>query len=652
MSDRQVLAAAALAAVAVTTVTAAGVALAAHRSGFRYGGSTPVLVLSLTVATGAVFAAAAVVVRRGQRLLGRWLLATAVSVLAYLVFCGGAAGYAGERRHRNLLAQVLVLGAEVGHVLPILLLQLCVVAAVRGLSGPPSRWLVPALLAYSTGYALLEAVLARPDPPFTGLVPVWDAPGLSAVTWVTAVPWMASVLLGPVLAWRALPRSRPEVRQRMLVVALVSVAPIATIVFCVLSGLLAYAVGVVSVQVGEAGLAVAFGLPFVLCPAGLAVALGGADLGRVTAARATAALTVMVGVPLVIVVVAVSAVVGTQFGAGALLPVVFGTLVVGAVFAPLRRRLVRALVLRIDPVRARAAVLVQSLDADSRADPATAAQRILRAALREPDARLLLRLPENRGWVDVDGLPATPQAPPAGPAHLETAGMAAGALAEAGPLIDQAVLAAAVRDQAARLGAERERAEEAAGAERRRLERDLHDGVQGRLLALALDLRMAQRDLGDGDAQLVLSDAVDGLTTAIDELRALAAGTTPELLSRHGLRAALVELTRRMPVPITVSAPGDRLPPPVEIVAYLVICEAVTNAVKHAAASTVTVDVTLDGGVAVVAVSDDGRGGADLRAGTGLRGLSERVSAAGGALVVSDRRPQGTTLEVTLPCGS
>ncbi|MFE0150223.1 histidine kinase [Nonomuraea sp. NPDC059007] len=89
-----------------------------------------------------------------------------------------------------------------------------------------------------------------------------------------------------------------------------------------------------------------------------------------------------------------------------------------------------------------------------------------------------------------------------------------------------------------------------------RLERDLHDGVQGRLLALALDLRMAQRDLGDPEAQLVLTDAAAGLSAAIDELRALAKGNTPEVLSRHGLRAALAELTGRMPVPVTLNVPA------------------------------------------------------------------------------------------------
>jgi signal transduction histidine kinase len=215
--------------------------------------------------------------------------------------------------------------------------------------------------------------------------------------------------------------------------------------------------------------------------------------------------------------------------------------------------------------------------------------------------------------------------------------------AEVAPLIDRALLEVAVRDQAARI-------EEAVSDERRRLERDLHDGVQGRLLALALDLRMGEPTV-DGEARLLLNDAAESLTAAIGELRALAGGSVPELLSRHGLKAALTDLTGGLPTPVRLSIPEERLPADVETVAYMVACEAVTNALKHAGAESITVEVAVEAGCVTVRVGDDGCGGADLRAGTGLRGLSERVRTAGGQLVIGDDEPHGTLLEVVLPCG-
>lgn len=348
---------------------------------------------------------------------------------------------------------------------------------------------------------------------------LWDSPRLLLWSGLAAVPWMASVIAGPVLVWRSIARTGGTDRRRALVVAVVSVVPIATIVFCVLSAVLVYALDILPESVGEAGLGLAFGAPFVLCAAGLAWGSGAAPARLVSLppARVGRVMSVAVGLSFAIVVISISAVVGEQVGAGGPLPVVIGTLVVAAVLAPLRRRLVRTMLLRADPGRASAAVLVHEARG-GRSEPGRTAQRILRTAVGDPSARLVLGLPGG-AWVDVDGV-AVDQ-PRAGPGstpldrdderpayllHTTSVIDAAGPLDEVRALVDHAVLEAAVRDQAARLVAERDRAEEAAATERRRLERDLHDGVQGRLLALALDLRMAQRDLADASAQLVLSD--------------------------------------------------------------------------------------------------------------------------------------------------
>lgn len=175
--------------------------------------------------------------------------------------------------------------------------------------------------------------------------------------------------------------------------------------------------------------------------------------------------------------------------------------------------------------------------------------------------------------------------------------------------------------------------------------------VAGRLLALALDLHAADASTGDADAHLALTDAVASLRTAIDEVRRLGSGTAPEVLSQGGLSPALADLTRRMPVPVSLDVLADRLDPATEVIAYPVVSEAVTNAVKHAGPCGVDVTVALAEGTVTIRVANDGSGGADLLGGTGLRGLAERVNAAGGTFVVAEGRARGTLLEAVLPCG-
>ncbi|WP_219518479.1 sensor histidine kinase [Nonomuraea ceibae] len=625
---------------AIVVLTTAAAAVSAYFAGFRYGGDAPVFVMTLTAA---VLTTAGVGISLTDRSVARWLNLTAAALFAYLATIAAASWYAGVLGHRDLLARSLVGAAGAGYILAIALLQACFLAAV-GRSAT-------LLICYAAAFTL-ASVLLLPDAAFSGLEPVLHAPALESAIWIAALPWMASVLAGPIAAWRALARTRGAGRHRTLMIAVISLVPIGTVLFAALSALLALALDVMSPAIGETGQALAFGVPFVVSAAGL---YGARFTGPEAVARTV---TVVVGSLIGLVVVALSVVLGTWLGSGALLPIVIGTLGVAGTAAGVRRRVVRQLLLHTDPMRARAAALVHEAGAGGRAAPARTAQVVL--ADLDPRARLLLRLPQERGWADAEGNhhpepgPGTsvPDADGRIHAHVRHTGDLDldGVLAEVGMLIELAVLEAAVRDQEGRVAAERARADHAAAVERRRLERDLHDGVQGRLLALALELRMAQRELGDAAARLVLSDAVDRLSAAIEELRTLASGTAPEILTCEGLGAALIDLSHRMPVPITVTAPAARLPPETEAIAYLVVCEAVTNVLKHAHAGEVQVEVTRTGEYAVVTVADDGGGGADMRAGSGLRGLSERVSTAGGRLVVSDRRPHGTLLEVTLPC--
>jgi PAS domain S-box-containing protein len=213
-------------------------------------------------------------------------------------------------------------------------------------------------------------------------------------------------------------------------------------------------------------------------------------------------------------------------------------------------------------------------------------------------------------------------------------------------LAAQAMANAEAREQ---LAASRKRIVQAGDAERRRLERNLHDGAQQRLVSLSLTLRLAARRHTDDPE---LAHAVEELGQALEELRELARGIHPAVLTEYGLAPAIEALATRAPFPVDVEvALDDRLPAPVEAAAYYVVSEALTNVTKYADASDVRVHVFRDDGRAHVEVRDDGCGGAQEDNGTGLRGLADRVEALGGALWINSPPGEGTTLLAEIPCG-
>jgi signal transduction histidine kinase len=202
------------------------------------------------------------------------------------------------------------------------------------------------------------------------------------------------------------------------------------------------------------------------------------------------------------------------------------------------------------------------------------------------------------------------------------------------------------------LTASRTRIVESGDAARRRLERDLHDGAQQRLVSLALSLRILRSRIDDDPVALrELESARGELDQALEELRELARGLHPSVLSDRGLDAALEGLARRAPLPVEVDAKlGERLPEGVESASYFVVSEALTNVAKYARATHANVNVTRANGRVLVEVSDDGVGGADPSTGSGLRGLLDRVSALGGSLEVDSRPGNGTTVRAAIPC--
>jgi signal transduction histidine kinase len=216
-------------------------------------------------------------------------------------------------------------------------------------------------------------------------------------------------------------------------------------------------------------------------------------------------------------------------------------------------------------------------------------------------------------------------------------------------LVADALANADAREQ---LAASRARIVEAGDSERRRLERNLHDGAQQRLVALALLLREVEAKLhGDPEtAGRLLASAREELALALDELRELARGIHPAILSDRGLGPALEALAARTPVPVQVrGVPRVRLPLPVEAAAYYLVAEALTNVVKHANATRVMVEIGPSDGPVHIEVRDDGTGGAAVEEGSGLRGLADRVEALGGTLEVDSRDGAGTRVIGRVP---
>jgi signal transduction histidine kinase len=213
-------------------------------------------------------------------------------------------------------------------------------------------------------------------------------------------------------------------------------------------------------------------------------------------------------------------------------------------------------------------------------------------------------------------------------------------------------LDAELRASLVELRASRARIVQAGDAERRRLERDLHDGAQSRLVALKLLLSRARlRARGTDDLEAMLADAIGELDTSLSELRELARGIHPAVLTDQGLEPALQALASRAPVPVAVEADeGERLPGPVEIAAYFVVSEALANVAKYAQATQAAVAVRRENGRVTVDVTDDGIGGADAAHGSGLRGLTDRVAALDGTLSLESPAGGGTHLHAEIPC--
>ena len=314
---------------------------------------------------------------------------------------------------------------------------------------------------------------------------------------------------------------------------------------------------------------------------------------------------------------------------------------------------------------------VGDLLVEMRFNPApTELRDALARALRDPSLRLAYWLPEYASWADVDGHAV--QLPEDGRAttFIDRDGERVAALVHDASLHDERELldavsaAAGIALENARLHAElaarleelrgsRVRVIEAGQKERQRLERNLHDGAQQRLVALSLELTMLKKLLDDDpEASSRIEHARSEIATSLQELRDIARGLHPAVVSGHGLEVALESLAARAPVPVRLNVElEDRLPEQLEVAAYYLVSESLANIGKHAQASSASIDVRRDDGHVVIEIVDDGIGGADTEAGSGLRGLADRVEALDGRLRIWTPRGQGTRVRAEIPCG-
>ena len=370
---------------------------------------------------------------------------------------------------------------------------------------------------------------------------------------------------------------------------------------------------------------------------------------------------------------AIVALLAGQLAGGSAFAASLGTLAAALAFRPLRDRLQDVVDRRFARQRFEGVRLLREfLDdvRDGRSEPEDVGAA-LALALGDPRAEVVFRLPETAAYADRHGrllatLPDDGRARTTigrddrevgvvlhDPALTQRPDVLRPVLDAAAVAVELARLRVELRLHLAEVESSRLRIAQAGYAERRRIERDLHDGAQQRLVTLGIVLRRLQRSL-PGEAKILgpaLDAAVDEVAATIGDLRTIAAGVRPPRLD-EGLTAALEDLARSATVPVELEATGDRAPPEVEAVAYFIACEALTNAVKHASPSRVTVRTARTDGILRLVVADDGIGGAAPASGSGLAGMVDRVAAQGGTLALESPPGAGTRIAVELPCAS
>ncbi len=527
-----------------------------------------------------------------------------------------------------------------------------------------ARWLLVVIVADAALFMLVAATAPGPflppdeaSPHVFGTLPA----ALSAVLTAISLPGLPislmALLVYLVRRYRASDSGRRrQFRWLSLVAALLPVTLLAT--------WLSYAVtGNADVVLVVGFTSIYLALPTLVAVAVLKPQLF--DVDRVIAATAThAAFTAC----LLVIYTGADLLAGQLFAHRAPTVAVAATALIAVLLAPARGRVQRRIDQWLYPARKAAFAAIDELHGDTvtgRARPEQLQGR-LRVALRDPELVVGYRSPVAGEMVDADGSAlvssATGQHADISlgsevigvlivhrPASSELLRDVAGRTA---PLVELVRLRVDLLRALREADESRSRLLRVGYDERVRLERDLHDGAQQRLVSLGMALRLAQRRLSrEVDVSGVLDAAVTELGTAVSELRQLAHGIRPSCLD-DGLVPALSGLVTSTPVPITLQVTTTKLDPDLETTAYYVAAEAITNAVKHAGAQVISLNVETRNGELHVRITDDGCGRAALREGSGLAGLADRVGAHGGRLDIDSRRGVGTVIEAVLPCAS
>ena len=527
------------------------------------------------------------------------------------------------------------------------------------LPGPRWRWIPPTLIVCGAIDHIGTAFDTMPyQEPVQDVAPPWGPVPLPLQA-VTLVGFVLELVLVLVCAASLVVRYRRSDRVRRAQIKWLALAGMAIPLYpvgCLLEIVLYGRPLWMSAAIGIAGL--------VGIPIATAVAMLRHDLYDVDKALAATVTYALVSAVLVSIYAIASGFGGVVFGRESTVAAAAATAVCAAALSPLRSRLQRGVDRRLYPTRRAALAAVESLGRDSsggRAHPEQL-EGVLRAAVRDPELRVGFQVPGTDGYVDAEGERVDLD----GSVPIELGGrqigvIRAGSDAVRPELLRQVAGAAATLVEVVRLRLEvawalravessRARLVQAGHEERRRLERDLHDGAQQRLVSLGMAFRLAQRHLDDGsvDVDGLLDQGVAELGTALAELRKIAYGLRPGRLD-DGLDAALTELVRTVPLAVDLEVCPDRLPDDVATTAYYVVSEAITNTVKHADADRIRLQVARADGRLLVSVTDDGRGGAAL---SPRSSIADRVAALGGTLRVHSPLGSGTRVEAVLPCAS
>jgi signal transduction histidine kinase len=525
-----------------------------------------------------------------------------------------------------------------------------------------ARWRVLGRVVVGAGAIAFLLSMTKTDPfesPFQDIENPWAVPAIQpAAAWVeyTLVLLVAAGLVASgvslLLRWR---RARGDDRRQLLWLALV-VVPLPIFV---VGAFVASSAG------SSAGTVLSTGGFVVLVPiaAGLSITRYHLyDVERVVARTTTYVLLTLLLIGTYALIVWFGARGAQRWSTSPAIAATVGALAVAAIAAPAQRSIQDLIDRRFNRRRYDAVRLIGAELADERAGRDLTA--LFRRAFDDPSvvvaypgARLDTWVtdtgvapPSMAAWVDVARHDRTVARIGYDPARTDPAVVTAGAMIAAAEL-DNAGLRAELAHRLGDVESSRRRLAEAQRTERRRIERDLHDGAQQRLLALAMELRSAHLGGNDERMRQALSDGATAAQSAVRELRDLANGLHPAALADGGLPAALDDLARHSPVALQLDVDVPRLDPALEFTAWLVIGESVVNVQKHAHATRVAVAVHQHDGQLRIRIRDDG-GGAANPDGPGLRGVRDRVEAAGGTLLIDSPAGAGTTIQAVLPCVS